>query len=267
MKESSQLIKRLSWSALLIAIAAYALFGSPLWFFLVVIVAVVLLGLSEYFNMAEKKGYFINRYLGWCFGALLPFPLYVSGDVIILTIAVLCLFIFNFHKRYREQAIVSTALTFFGLIYVAWFFSFLAKIRVFPHGRLWIFYIIFILKMGDAVAYFIGKRFGAHKYIVHISPNKSVEGAIAGLITTVAASMGSAYYLENVPLSHLFFLGLLLGVLGQLGDLAESLLKRDAGVKDSGNIPGLGGILDVIDSLLLTVPVLYYYLASIYGLI
>ena len=260
MSETAQLWKRLTWSAVLIAVSVYTIFWAPTWFFLLAVELFVIVGLSEYFSLAEKKGFFINRYLGLIFGALLPIPFYLPGETIIFTAAVLCLFVFNFHRRLREQAMASTALTLFGLVYVGWFFSFLTKIRAFPQGTLWIFYVIFIIKMGDAAAYFVGKRFGTHKYIVHISPNKSVEGSVAGFITTVLVSVASKVYLQHVPLMHLFWLGVLLGIFGQLGDLAESLLKRDAGVKDSGNIPGLGGVLDVIDSLLLVIPILYYYL-------
>ncbi len=262
MNDTKQLLKRLSWSGILIAIALYTIFLSPWWVFLAVVEAFVILGLIEYFDLAEKKGFFINRYLGLTFGALLPLPCYFPGEAVILTAAILCLFIFNFHRHLKDHAIVSSALTLFGLVYVAWFFSFLTKIRVLEHGALWIFYLIFIIKMGDAAAYFIGKSFGAHKYIVHVSPNKSVEGAVAGFLVTVAVSVLSKVYLSHTPISHLVVLGVVFAILGQLGDLAESLLKRDAGVKDSGNIPGLGGVLDVVDSLLLTIPVLYYYLTT-----
>ena len=134
------------------------------------------------------------------------------------------------------------------------------------YGERWVFYLIFIVKMGDAAAYFIGKRFGRHKYAVHISPNKSIEGAVAGFVVTVICSLLAKLYLDHVPLAHLAILGILIGVLGQLGDLAESLLKRDAGVKDSGHIPGLGGVLDVVDSLLLTIPATYYYLTAVESL-
>ena len=266
MTEYKQLGKRLSWSAVLVSVASYTIFFSPSWFFLLVVELFVVLGLIEYFNLAEKKGFFVNRYLGIAFGILLPLPFYFQGEAAIFTIAILCIFVFNFHRAFKNQAIVSTALTLFGLIYVAWFFSFLTKIRALEYGARWIFYVIFIIKLGDAAAYFVGKRFGAHKYIVHISPNKSVEGAIAGFATTFLASLGSKIYLPHIPIFHLAVLGTVIGVLGQLGDLAESLLKRDAGVKDSGNIPGLGGVLDVIDSLLFTIPVTYYYLTTLQGL-
>lgn len=213
--------------------------------------------------MVERKGFFINRYLGLTFGALLPLPYYYAGDVMILTLSVLCIFLFNFHRKLREDASVSTALTTFGLIYVAWFFSFMVKIRMLEYGSWWIFYLILVIKAGDATAYFVGKAFGRHKLIAHISPNKSMEGAVAGFLATLVLSLGSKIYLTHVPISHLIVLGVVFGILSQLGDLAESLLKRDVGVKDSGNIPGLGGVLDVVDSLLLTIPILYYYLTAL----
>lgn len=263
MSEMNQLTRRLGWSALFIAVATYAIFFSPLWIFLIAVEVFIVLGLLEYFNLARQKGFPLNSYLGLVFGVLFPLPFQFLGDPAIFTAATLAFFIFYFRPQLKEHALINTALSLFGLVYVAWFFSFLAKIRVLEHGALWVFYVILIIKAGDAGAYFVGKKFGSHKYIVHISPNKSVEGSIAGFVVTVLLSLLSKLYLKDIPFSHLAILGIILGILGQLGDLAESLLKRDAGVKDSGNIPGLGGVLDVLDSLLLAIPVTYYYLTVV----
>ncbi len=258
--KGTQLAKRLIWSFALVGICAYTIFLSPAWFFLLVVEAFVLTGLWEYFNLAEKKGFFVNRYLGLLFGMLLPIPYYFPGDAIVITTSVLCIFIFNFHKSLKEHAIVSTAITLFGLIYVAWFFSFLAKIHALPNGAVWVFYTVLLTKGGDAAAYFVGKKYGANKLVRHISPNKSIEGAIGGFVATFLLSLLSVIYLPQVPFWHLIMLGIVIGVVSQLGDLSESLLKRDAGVKDSGSIPGLGGVLDIIDSLLFPIPIVYYYL-------
>jgi phosphatidate cytidylyltransferase len=266
MIDKTQLVKRLLMSFVLVPFAYYAIFFSPSWFFVLVVAGFMLLALWEYFALAEKKGYFINRYLGLVFAAFLVLPSLVPGDSIVLTCAVLCIFIFNFHKSLKEQAIVSTALTVFGLIYVGWFFSFLTKIRVMEQGALWVFYTVLIIKCGDAGAYFFGKTFGINKFATHISPNKSIEGAMGGFLVTFMLSLASKLYLPYVPIWHFALLGGVIGVLAQLGDLAESLLKRDAGVKDSGNLPGLGGILDVIDSLLLPIPIVYYYLTLTQGI-
>jgi phosphatidate cytidylyltransferase len=155
--------------------------------------------------------------------------------------------------------------TTFGIVYVAWFFSFLMKLRYLPNGAKWVFYTIFIVKLGDAAAYFFGKAFGRVKLVEHISPQKSVEGAVAGFLATVLASLVSKTYLSHVSAIHFLVMGVAVGFLAALGDLAESLIKRDVGVKDSGALPGLGGILDVMDSLLLSIPFVYYYITAFPG--
>jgi len=259
MVEKKQLTKRLILSAILIGISYYAIFSAPNWAFVLVVEFFVLTGLTEYYVLAAKKGFILNSNLGLVFGALFPLSYYIPAESIIFTCATLCIFMFNFNRRLKDQALISTAITLFGLFYVAWFLSFLTKIRWLEHGSFWIFYAIFTVKIGDAGAYFIGNHIGTHKYAVHISPNKSTEGAIGGFAMTVLASLFSKTYLTHVPISHLLILGTIVGILGQLGDLAESLIKRDVGVKDSGNWPGLGGVLDIADSLLFVLPCIYYY--------
>lgn len=264
-EEKNHLTKRLLVSAVIVAASLYSIFLAPPWFFFLVVEAFVLLGLDEFLALAEKKGIVINRGLGLFFGALLPLSYYFPSESLIFVTACLTLFIFNFHRRLRDQALVSTSVTTFGLVYVAWFFSFLMKIRYLPNGAKWAFYTILIVKLGDAAAYFVGKAFGRMKLVEHISPSKSVEGALAGFFTTVLASVLSKIYLPHVDTVHFLVMGIAVGLLAGLGDLAESLVKRDAGVKDSGRLPGLGGILDVLDSLLLTIPFVYYYITAFPG--
>lgn len=262
MKPGSSLKKRLLSSAVLVTLTIFTIFRSPQWFFFLIVEIFMLLGLNEFFKLAEKKNIVINRFLGLFFGALLPLAVQFSAEAVVLTTACLAIFIFNFNRKLRDQALLSTAVTVFGLIYVAWFFSHLLKIRELPHGPSWVFYTILLIKGGDAGAYFVGRRFGKIKLIEHISPNKSVEGAWGGLATTLVLSLLSKIYLPHVPMLHLVILGIGIGIVSQFGDLAESLIKRDVGVKDSGEVPGLGGILDVLDSLILTVPFVYYYLIN-----
>ena len=159
---------------------------------------------------------------------------------------------------------MSISVSLFGLLYVAWLFSFFIKLRYLDNGGLWICFVVLVCKLGDVGAYFIGKRFGRHKLIQRISPNKSIEGSLGGFLVSVLTACSARLFLPAVPVVHLLVLGVLLGILGQLGDLAESLLKRDSQVKDSGRIiPGFGGVLDLIDSLLFTAPALYFYLTVI----
>jgi len=261
----SPLTKRLLVSAVFIAIGVAAIFLLPHWCFFMVVEAFVLMGLWEFFSLAEQKGLLVHRGFGLVFGALLPFSAYFSLQPTNLLMVCVALFIFLFNRRSPDKTITSVSVSVFGIIYVAWFFSYLIKIRLLPDGAAWVFYTILIVKAGDAGAYFIGKKFGKTKLLEHVSPKKSIEGAIGQMFTTIALSVGSVFYLHVSPL-HLLILGTAVGALALLGDLAESLIKRDAGVKDSGNIPGLGGILDVIDSLLFTIPVVYFYLTMILGL-
>ena len=265
MAKQGQLIQRLTVSAILVGVAWYTIILSPPWFFFLIVEAFVVSGLNEFLTLAEKKGIVINRFLGLFFGALLPLSYYFPSESLIFVTACLTLFVFNFHRKLRDQALVSTSVTTFGLVYVAWFFSFLMKLRYLPHGAQWVFYVISIVKLGDAAAYFLGKAFGRMKLVEHIRPSKSVEGAAAGFLMTVLASLGSKIYLPHVPTIHLLVMGISIGLLSGLGDLAESLIKRDVGVKDSGHLPGLGGVLDVLDSLLLSIPFVFYYVTAFPG--
>lgn len=260
-----QIHKRLLASAGFISVAAYTIFFAPRWFFFIFVEVFILLGLNEFLSLAEKKGVTIHRILTLTFGALVPFSVFFHSDSVILMLAMLAVLVMHFKPSLRDQALISTAVMVFGILYVAWFCSYLIKMRYLNHGGWWVFYTILLVKGGDAGAYFVGKNYGKIKLIEHISPNKSVEGAVGGFLTTVALSLLSFIYLPHIPFVHLLVLGILTGLLAQLGDLAESVMKRDAGVKDSGAVPGLGGILDILDSLILTIPFIYYYITIVLG--
>jgi phosphatidate cytidylyltransferase len=129
-----------------------------------------------------------------------------------------------------------------------------------PQGALLVVFLVLVTKMGDVGAYFMGRFFGRHSLIPRISPHKTIEGTIGGLAFSVVTALAGRLYLPVFSFAHLLTLGLLLGILAQVGDLAESLLKRDCAVKDSGtSISGFGGMLDIIDSLIFTAPIFYCY--------
>lgn len=255
--------KRLAISAVLVSIAVFTIFHAPYWFFILVTEILVLLGAYEFFALARKKGIAINLGAGLTFTAIIPLAMYWNLDGLALVLACLVLFVASFRKEYLHQALTSTAVTIFGLVYIAWFFSHLIPLRLLPNGAGWVFYTALIVKGGDAGAYFVGRKIGKTKLIEHVSPNKSVEGAVAGLVTTVILSFVSMTFLPGVAWYHFLILGVIGGIVSQLGDLGESLLKRDAGIKDSGQIPGLGGVFDVLDSLLIASPVIFYYVAAV----
>ena len=163
-------------------------------------------------------------------------------------------------QRFAERAWAGVTLTLLGVCYCAWLLGHAIWLRVLPGGRLLTLFAVGVTWCGESAAYFVGRRFGRRPLAPRISPGKTVEGGVAQLIVSAAAAMASAP-IVGLPFAEAAVLGLLLGVVGQVGDLSESFLKRSAGAKDAGRvIPGHGGILDRLDSLLFNVPALYYWL-------
>ncbi len=265
MSGMNQLGKRLFSSVFFVSISLLAIFG-PHWFFMLCVLALTGLALFEFYQLAELKGVPIAKEIGVACGLLMPFAMRLSLDGLFLILACLLIFTVYFKPGKREHGLVGVGLTFFGLVYVSWFFSHAVAIRELDQGSYWLLYTALLVKGGDAGAYFVGKKYGRTKLIEPVSPNKSVEGAWGGFATTIVLSLLSFLYLPDVSFLNRLFLGACVAVIAQLSDLAESLIKRDVHVKDSGKVPGLGGFLDVLDSLLLTLPFVYYYLTRILAL-
>jgi phosphatidate cytidylyltransferase len=260
------LLMRFISSIVLIGLCAAAIMVKPI--FAVVVLAVTVLGLYEFFTMLEKKGISIFKYFGVGMGAIIPasilfhFELTKGWELLFIVVAFLFLIIMQFKRRENHGAVVGISTTIFGILYVAWFFSFLIKIRFLPGGSGLVVAVLVMTKLGDIGAYFVGSAIGRTPLIPRISPKKSVEGALGGLLFSVIGAMACKTAMpDSFSFLHLALVGICMGILAQLGDLSESLIKRDCGIKDSANlIPGFGGILDVIDSLLFTAPVFYFYM-------
>lgn len=261
------LAKRIISSLILISLICLVIFFD--WLCGLVVTLFIIGGLYEYFVMLEKKGIHIYKYFGIGMGAIIPLSIMFkfeptkSWELLFIVLALVFLIVMQFKRRDNHGVIIDISTTIFGIIYVSWFFSFLIKIRYLPQGLGFLAALLLITKLGDVGAYLVGSRWGKHLLIPRISPNKTVEGALGGLVFNVLGAFASKSFL---PFSYaqLFLLAICFGVLGQLGDLSESLLKRDCQVKDSGKIfPGMGGVLDEIDSLLFTAPVFYFYLSTI----
>lgn len=210
--------------------------------------------------ICEVVAFFIAH--KWIHSAELPVFVFAIG---------LGLFFLNRFRK-KEEALINVAVDFFGVAYVAVPLSYMLGI-LYPiggsafDGRWWLFYLVVVTKITDIGAYFVGRLFGKKALAPTLSPQKTIEGAVGGLACAVGFSLGLVflgriYAGSSFPLEYLdaLWLGLLIGVFGQIGDLAESLLKRDANVKDSNRIPGIGGVLDLIDSLIFTAPIVYFYL-------
>jgi phosphatidate cytidylyltransferase len=169
----------------------------------------------------------------------------------------------------HKAPIITAALTILGLLYVPYLFNFVALLAFMQgdaeQNRFILIYLLAVTKFSDVGAYVVGSFIGRHKMIPRISPGKTWEGFAGAILTSLAISMALTHFLgPRVPaLSFMdsVILGLLLPLVSVVGDLAESVVKRDASIKDSGRtIPGIGGALDLIDSILFTAPVLYFYL-------
>src|ERR1700739_3032597 len=169
------------------------------------------------------------------------------------------------------------AYTLFGLLYVAWLFNFMTKIvYVIPRtpqgatlGQFYVLYLVVVTKLSDTGAYFVGSRIGRHQMMPHISPSKTWEGFCGSLVFSTGASCLLIFLLPKhlawLNLFHGMILGPLIVVAAVVGDLGESILKRSTGVKDSGVLlPGIGGVLDLIDSLLFTAP-FFFFLPSFFS--
>lgn len=261
------LIKRIISSVILLGLFLSALFID--WLFGLLVTAFIVIGLYEFFTMLEKKGINIYKYFGIGMGAIIPlsivsrFELTRSWELLFLVLALIFLMVMQFRRRENSGVIVAISTTIFGILYVSWFLSFFIKIRYLAGGIGLVLTVILITKLGDIGAYFIGRSFGRTPLIARISPNKSVEGAVAGLVFSILGALISKPFL-NLTYPQLIVLGSFLGILGQLGDLSESLMKRDCQVKDSGRVlPGMGGVLDFIDSLLFTAPAFYFLMSVI----
>jgi len=262
------LIRRIITSTLIVVLVGLITFYFPNWVFSLLASGMIGIGLLEFFGLVEKKGVFVYKYFGIMIGMLVPLIIYFQmGTEGYFTmepffIVITCLFIFvlQFIRRDSSQALSSIAVTMFGLLYIGWFFSFFIKIKFLPEGPLLVAFLVIVTKMGDIGAYFVGRSIGRHSLIPRISPKKTVEGTIGGLAFSIVSAIVSKSYLPAFPYGHLITLGVLLGILAQVGDLAESLLKRDCGVKDSGStLSDFGGMLDLMDSLLFTTPIFYFY--------
>ncbi len=243
------------------------LYAQSFFLFWLVICGLSLIAAYEYFSICFKHE---GREFLWPFISVTLLPLFVTyfkrPDLVyallvfsLLYNTVLTVFIASRLTKPFELLLK----TCFGSVYIGLFTACLALIMAQPCGASWLLFLTAITAASDTGAYFLGKTFGKRKLCPSISPNKTVEGFLGGLLCGTAGALLVAFLLfDGVNTAQLASAAILLSALGVVGDLVESLLKRSMDVKDAGSIlPGHGGILDRIDSLLLTAPVMYYLLS------
>ena len=251
--------------------------------FLIFIISVAVMSLNEYYHMAYQKeepffltGHFLSITLIMVAFIAEFRGIWLSPWVAGLAFALLLFFLFELTVRQIFFSDRKLAITLRGVFYIGLFYAFFILIRNLPFGKELVFSVLFTIWSLDIMAYVVGMTLGKHKLSPDISPKKTLEGAIGGFLAAVLMSylLSSGVLQDAFPSSvnrffaihigvwHSLILGAIIGVLGQTGDLYESLIKRTYHVKDSSNIlPGHGGILDRADSFILLAPVVYYYLA------
>lgn len=252
-------IRLITASFLIPLILGSVYFGGLVFFALVTLV--LLFAGAEFFKMARHAGYSAMPVWGGTLIALLAwnafnptdhFRLIVTG----LIIAALVLGVF----RHAEGWLAGWAITLAGALYIGGLGGYFLLVRNLPNGMIWTIAALVTAWMTDTGAYLAGTRLGRHGFFTRISPKKTWEGAIGGWVAAPLTMLALGSILA-LPLWHCVILGLLIGIAATFGDLAESLLKRQTGVKDSSHIvPGHGGVLDRLDSLLFAAVVTYYYL-------
>lgn len=289
LEKMSHLNQRLLVGISLVCFILFVIYFSPYPYFRPVFAlstaAIIGGAVWEYYQMAKAKGVKPLESLG-----ILGTIIYVIATFwtvqsdssfffpgIILEILILLGFFYFFLKE--GHPFLDLAVTFFGFIYLTIPLTFLININYFfpsdahQDGRWWLVFLILVSKVTDTGGFFFGRHFGRTKLTPQISPKKTWEGAIGGVISALLCAViylfatdylvGSSVY----KLNYWIILGLafIISFFSQVGDLSESMLKRDAGIKDSNQLPGLGGVLDVVDSLVFTTPIIYIFLKLAYA--
>jgi len=265
-------------STVLVIIGLLVSFAYYPWVNLLLLLTVALLtalGVWEYAQMAQCKG--SRPSAGLMIGVAISViaALYASFNdlpgsqltLLLLVLGFASLFINRF--RNPKNALLNIAVEFFGICYLVIPFGFMLII-LYPHsptedGRWWLLYLIVVTKAADIGGYLVGKCIGKHRLAPYVSPSKTVEGAIGGFVLALFISFlfSNMTILKGLSIGKGLWLGSLIAILSQLGDLAESVFKRDAAIKDSNEIPGIGGILDMMDSIFFTAPAVYFFIRSI----
>ena len=261
-------IKRfISGMILFLAVAVILIFGNSTAVNLT-ISAVAIIAINEYFNSLSKK-YKVERWIGNILAILLAFINVLPKEILILMFPIgIALLFFKVIITEMKTNFVDIAITGFGIIYIIGFIMFIPLIYMSEHGKLLIWYLAISAWGTDTFAYLVGIKFGKHK-LTPLSPKKSIEGSIGGIVGSTLIAIIYTYFINkicNAGISYLAItgIGVALSVLAQIGDLAASSIKRYVDIKDFGKIiPGHGGMLDRIDSILFIAPFAYFLLTMI----
>ena len=246
-----------------------ALIGN--YFFLFLVLGIGLISYFELYSMVKQKDTSVNLVVGLLSVASIILNIYFDWIAFeILSMLIVIGILLNELFRNKNEAIANIGTSLLGIFYIGLFSGAILEIReiynfsdmLYSRGGYLIIATLFTIWICDSAAFFLGTAFGKHKLHERVSPKKSWEGAIAGFIFSIFTMIAAQFSLLNfLSIFDALILGIIIGTIGQMGDLVESLIKRDAGVKDSSAlIPGHGGMFDRFDSLFLSSPVIFIYL-------
>lgn len=254
--------------------------------FALIIAFLAMTGLMEFYGLARRRGLPCFKVSGVIGGVLLMCGTFAHAqgwlgifnsparvndfETSFLILFVLGLCLRQLFARDNRAGITAIAVTLLGLMYVPWLLNFIQKIFFFPgvEGKYYLLYFILLTKFSDMGAYAVGSLIGRHKMVPRISPGKTWEGFAGAIGVSMGASLVYVHFLgahlAGMNTTHAILLGIILSTTAVVGDLIESLFKRECGAKDSGQVlPGIGGILDLVDSLLFNAPIMYLYLRHV----
>ncbi len=256
-------LKRLVVAAVLLPLVYLSIMYLSPAYFLLILIAVSIIALSEFYSMYRMER--ILKYVGIFFGISILGISYISkdlvGDIIVCsTIAIMVIRLF--FKRNPKSSFSDISLSVLGLLYIPGLLIFQTQIRWI--GSEWIILLYATVWAADSMAYYMGSLMGKRKLYVEVSPNKTIVGSVGSPVGgAIAAVIVKVTLIDTINMSTAIFIGVMLGGVSIIGDLVESMFKRDAGVKDSGFlIVGHGGVLDKIDGVLFAGPILYWILMS-----
>lgn len=261
---------RLATAVVLLPILYFLIWVLPPLFFFFFAAIVILRVQYEFYLLFFRHRETVPIAIGLGLGFLLAFSFYRadlfwggrSGPAALIFLLLLLLLLILFVFRDIKTTLVDSAVLFLGVVYISGFLSHLILLRQMPRGSALILFLLLLIWSGDAAAYYVGKSMGRHHLYPQVSPNKTIEGAVGGLVGSFLATLlAQQTFLPIFTGADLILVPLLVGAMGQLGDLTESMMKRSAGVKDSSAlIPAHGGLFDKLDSVAFAAPVFYYYL-------